>query len=72
MTRGENKEGEEKLGGKEMDGASGEEREEEGWRLIGRRETSCEKFLKRKKLWRAEEEREEELGSEGGEEGKAS
>lgn len=55
-----------------MDGASGEEREEEGWRLIGRRETSCEMFLKRKKLWRAEEEREEGLGSEGGEEGKAS
>lgn len=43
MTRGENKEGEDKLGmkggeigGKEMDGASGEEGEEEGWRLIGR------------------------------------
>ena len=46
VTRGENKEGEDKLGmkggeigGKEMDGASGEEGEEEGWRLIGRWES---------------------------------
>lgn len=58
VTRGENKEGEDKLGmkGGEMDGASGEEREEEGWGLIGRREggeetieTSCEKFWKGRK-----------------------